>query len=212
MKIRRDIKQRTPDWDIAKLGKISSSHAKRIITPKEWKYSASAKPYMAELIAERLTGEPTAGGPMSRDMLHGVEFEPMARSNFAFCLDADIEEVGGIESDDGRLWISTDGLIDGGREVVELKCPKLVTHILYMLRPELLLEEYACQCHFYLLFPEIERVRLRSYAPELPPVDHVVERDDFTAALAAAVEKFDAELTAAMARINKLREVPACTE
>lgn len=205
-RIIRDVQQRTPDWDLLRMGKVTSSNAHRIITPKERRYSASAKKYMAEIIAERITGEPHSSGPMTRDMMHGVEFEPMARSNFAFDLDAEIEQVGGIVSDCGRWFASTDGIIDNAREVCELKCPNLETHILYMLRPELLLEEYACQCHFYLLFPEVERVRLRSFAPELPPVDHVVIRDDFTEALQLACEKFDEELRVAMARIEKIRE------
>lgn len=201
--IRRDIKQRTDEWHLARCGKITAGACDKIVTPKTRKLSASSDEYMAKLLAEMLTGIPDDGMAMNKAMQDGVDFEPMARSTFTFQTGLKVEEVGGIEW--GLRWTSPDGIIDGGRELLELKKPLLKTHILYLLNPSRLLNDYACQVHGQLAFsPMAERVHLYSFAPELPPVHLVIERDDFTAELGRAVDEFELRLLAALDTIKAM--------
>jgi putative phage-type endonuclease len=83
---------------------------------------------MAELIAERLTGEP-AERFSNAAMAWGTEKEPDARAAYSFVADVTVEECGFVPHPTIAMsGASPDGLV-GADGLVEIKCPNTATHI-----------------------------------------------------------------------------------
>ena len=131
-----DCEQGTDQWRQARLGIPTASCFKRIMT-NAGSASEQATAYMAELIAEALTGQPV-DGYTSDDMQRGIDLEPQARMAYEFETGYSVEQVGGVYLDDSKqIMCSPDGLIPEKHKGLEIKCPRLSTHIKYILEGEL---------------------------------------------------------------------------
>ncbi len=123
-----DIVQGTPEWFAARLGKVTASRVADVIARTKTGYSTSRANYLAQLVAERLTGT-VEDSYSNAAMRWGTETEPQARAAYEFFRDADVAEVGFVPhptiADAGA---SPDGLI-GEEGLVEIKCPNTATHI-----------------------------------------------------------------------------------
>lgn len=123
-----EIIQLSPEWFAARLGRVTASRVADVVARTKTGYGASRANYMAQLIAERLTGE-AAESFQSPAMKWGNDIEPDARAAYEFRHDVDVTLVGFVQhpaiSDSGA---SPDGLIreDG---LIEIKCPNTATHI-----------------------------------------------------------------------------------
>lgn len=84
---------------------------------REW--SEAAKNYAFTLACERLTGEPTSSGYDTWEARRGRFLEDEAREAHSFVIDATIERVGFVTTDDGLYGCSPDGLFapNGGEEI-----------------------------------------------------------------------------------------------
>ena len=125
-----EIEQGSPEWFTARLGIPTASRFKEIITPAKAERSKCASTYLYELLAERVTHEPTESYT-SEWMERGTALEEAARSAYSFLNDTPVQQVGMILNDTGTIGASPDGLIgtDGG---LEIKCPKPSTMMRYM--------------------------------------------------------------------------------
>jgi len=121
--------QGSPEWHAAKLGKVGASRTRDITaTTKSGGYTAGRDNYAAELVTERLTGEP-APKFVSAAMANGTEVEPEGRAAYAFQSDVDVVEVGFIDHPTiAMCGASPDGLV-GEDGLVEIKCPNTATHL-----------------------------------------------------------------------------------
>lgn len=120
--------QQSEEWFAVRLGKVTASRVADVIARTKTGASASRANYMAELVAERLTGT-RAEGFTSPAMQWGTEQEPEARLAYEFRTDATVELVGFIDHPAIEMaGASPDGLVraDG---LVEFKCPNTATHI-----------------------------------------------------------------------------------
>mgnify|MGYP003557979745 FL=1 len=120
--------QGSEEWHTARLGRVTASRVADVIARTKSGPSASRANYMAELVAERLTGT-RAEGFTSPAMQWGTEQEPEARLAYEFRTDATVEQVGFIlHPTIDMAGASPDGLVltDG---LVEIKCPNTATHI-----------------------------------------------------------------------------------
>ena len=120
--------QQSEEWFAARLGKVTASRVADVIARTKSGPSASRANYMAELVAERLTGT-RAEGFTSPAMQWGTEQEPEARLAYEFRHDVTVEQVGFIAHPSIEMsGASPDGLVaaDG---LVEIKCPNTATHI-----------------------------------------------------------------------------------
>ena len=117
MKI-HDCKQNTTEWLDLRAGIPTASQFDRIITPTG-KPSASAIPYMHQLLAERLMGRPITGY-VSFDMDRGKDLEPEAVSFYEFTQDVETMPVGFITNDEETIGASPDRLI-GSDGLLEIK-------------------------------------------------------------------------------------------
>lgn len=123
-----EIIQGSPEWFAVRLGKVTASRVADVVAKTKSGPSASRANYMAELIAERLTGE-TAVAFTNAAMQWGTDKEPEARAAYEFRTDCAIAQVGFvIHPNIADSGASPDGLIaeDG---MAEFKCPNTATHI-----------------------------------------------------------------------------------
>ena len=123
-----EIVQGSPEWFAQRVGKVTASRVADVFAKTKTGYSASRANYLAQLVAERLTGQPTDTFKNAA-MQHGNDTEPQARMAYEAATGLIVTEVAMIEhpripmsgaSPDG--FVGTDGLI-------EIKCPNTLTHI-----------------------------------------------------------------------------------
>ena len=123
-----DCIQGSPEWHAARAGRVTASRISDLMAKTKSGWGAGRANYMAELVAERLSGV-VAEGFSNSAMKHGTETEPHARAAYQFFADAEVTEVGFVIHPAIDLsGCSPDGLVaaDG---MVEIKCPNTSTHI-----------------------------------------------------------------------------------
>lgn len=122
------IEQGTPEWFAQRLGKVTASRIADIIAKTKTGVSASRANYLAQLVAERLTGQ-AADTFKSGAMKHGTETEPLARMAYEAETGNLVTEVAMIQHPKIEMsGASPDGLVDEDG-LVEIKCPNTATHI-----------------------------------------------------------------------------------
>lgn len=184
----KDVIQGTSQWADLRAGIPTASEFHRIVTPS-LKPSKSAEMYLCELIAERLTGEPTVGYT-SHWMDRGSELEKEAVNFYEFTRDIETEKIGFVTSDDGRWGASPDRLC-GDSGLLEIKVGKPATHVGYLLQSGAAYEEYKIQAQSQIWVAEREWNDLMAYNPLLPPAIYRANRDEaFIKPLSAAVQAF----------------------
>jgi putative phage-type endonuclease len=120
--------QGSPEWFAARLGKVTASRVSDVIAKTKSGWSASRANYMAQLVAERLTGQ-VQESYSNAAMVWGTETEPLARSAYEFRTDATVTPAWFIDHPKIAMsGASPDGLI-GDVGLVEIKCPNTATHI-----------------------------------------------------------------------------------
>jgi putative phage-type endonuclease len=112
-------------WLESRMGKATASALSNVMMAKT---AAGYQNYMAQLICERLTGEPVETFK-SAAMEHGTETEPQARAFYELDTGNEVVECGFIPHPTlANSGASPDGLIgdDGG---LEIKAPQPAKHI-----------------------------------------------------------------------------------
>ena len=122
------IEQGTPEWHAQRLGKVTASRISDVVARTKSGWGASRANYMAQLIAERLTGQ-VADSYTNNAMQWGSEKESEAADAYAFYRNADPVAVGFVKHPVIAMsGASPDRLImDDG--LIEVKCPNTATHI-----------------------------------------------------------------------------------
>jgi putative phage-type endonuclease len=162
-----DLVQGSQEWLQARLGRVTASRVADVVaTVKSGGYGASRASYMAELIAERLTGTP-ASKYVNAEMAWGTEKEPEARTAYEFHANSDVKQVGFIlHPSIPESGASPDGLVahDG---LLELKCPTTATHIETLLTGKIP-EKYVKQMLWQMACSDRAWCDFASYDPRLP--------------------------------------------
>lgn len=192
------MEQRSEEWFAARLGRVTASKISDIMARgAKGQKLAGWDNYMAQLLTERLTGEPTEGFT-NEAMRWGTETEPQARAAYEFLTDNPVQEVGFVVHPDiEQSGASPDGLV-GLYGLVEIKCPNISTH-LETLITEAVPKKYVSQMQWQMACTGRHWCDFASFDPRLPPEMHLfvrrVERDEGTiAAMEDAVREFLAEL------------------
>jgi len=203
----RIIRQRTPDWEAARLGKATASRIADVIASTRSGYAASRANYAAQLISERLTGV-KAEAFESAAMRWGQEKEAEALEVYAFEEDADVTQVGFLDHPSIAMsGASPDGLV-GDAGLVEIKCPLTATHI------ETLLGQappgrYLAQMQWQMAVAGRAWCDFVSYDPRLPRDMRLfvrrIDRDDrMIASLEREVQTFLSEIDAVIGKLQSL--------
>jgi hypothetical protein len=179
-----ECEQGSPEWIQARLGVPSASSYAKLITTTG-RASAQADAYINQLVAERLTGEPTffqVTDPMQR----GMDLEPQARTAYEMETGNLVIQVGFLMHDTLQAGASPDGLV-GENGGLEIKCPSGHTHVEY-LRDNVLPTKYFQQVQGCLWISERDWWDFMSYHPKMEPLIVRVFRDEeFIKALECAV-------------------------
>lgn len=200
-----DVKQGSEEWFKARAGVVTASEFDNLISP-EWKarVGQGRDAYLYRKLAERCMGIPLEqGGSWSTDQ--GKILEKEALPWVAFTRDANIERVGFITSDDGRIGCSPDGLIgdDGG---IEAKCPNPDTHLKYLLSGEVP-KEYRAQVYGSMYVTGRAWWYFLSYSRHFPPLLLKVERDEeIMDKIGYAIDWFLEDFSAAFNRIVEIKD------
>lgn len=201
--ILHDVPQNTDAWFALRAGKVTASGVGGVITPKTLKAS-SGLDYLNTLVAETILGKPLntfAGSPVTD---RGHDMEADARAMLSLTLDADIEEVGFISSDDGRCGASPDGKLVGIKEGTETKVPMAKAMVGYALDPDSLYAKYRLQVQFSLWVTGWDAWHLYAFSEVLPSVYRRVEPDsDVFDAFNAHIPPFLARIDAAVKAIRE---------
>lgn len=200
-----DIVQGSAEWHAIRVGKVTASRVADVVAKTKSGWGASRANYMAELIAERLTGE-AAERFTNAAMNWGTEKEPDARAAYEFFRDASVTEIGFVEHPSiGMTGASPDGLVsDDG--MVEIKCPNTATHLETLLT-QTVPAKYNTQMQWQMACSGRQWCDFASYDPRLPEEMSLfvkrVERDDKTIAeLEKDVSAFLAELDEKISKLN----------
>jgi putative phage-type endonuclease len=158
--------QGSQEWIAARLGKVTASRVADVIAKTKTGWGASRANYMAELIAERLTGAP-GDQFINAAMKWGIETEAEARAAYAFYVDVDVVEVGFIEHPKiPSTGASPDGQV-GDDGLVEFKCPNTATHIDTLLGGPIA-AKYIAQMQWQMACTNRRWCDWVSYDPRLP--------------------------------------------
>lgn len=182
------IEQRTDEWYAQRVGKVTASRIADVVAKTKTGWGASRENYMADLIAERLTGQP-AERYTNAAMQWGTEKEPEAIAAYEFLKDCETLEVGFIQhptiemsgaSPDRR--VSADGL-------VEFKCPNTATHIETILTGSIA-NKYILQMQWQMACDKRAWCDYVSFDPRMPAnLQLFVKRVDRDNALIGSLEK-----------------------
>lgn len=207
-----DIIQGSPEWYAIRLGKVTASRVADVIAKTKSGPSASRANYLAELVAERLTGAP-AEHFTNAAMQWGTDKEPDARRLYSFMTDFVVEEVGFVSHPTIPMaGASPDGHI-GADGSVEIKCPNTATHIATLLGSPID-GKYVTQIQWQLACSGRAWCDFVSFDPRLPPemqlfVKRVMRDAARIVELEREVREFLAELDETVAKLRAAYRSPS---
>lgn len=190
------IEQGTIEWHQQRLGKVTASRIADVMMKPT---SAGYQNYRAQLVCERLTGQPTESFT-SAAMQHGTDTEPQARAFYEFETALEVEQVGFIDHPKLAMsGASPDGLV-GSDGLVEIKCPQPATHI-KTLTGAAIDRKYSLQMQWQMECTGRDWCDFVSFCPSLPMEMQMfrerVERDaEQVEEITEAITKFLAEIQA----------------
>jgi putative phage-type endonuclease len=199
------LEQGSDAWLQARLGKVTASRMSDMTARTKSGWGAGRKNYLAELVAERLTGAP-AERYVNAAMAWGTDTEPQARAAYEFDRDVDVAEVGFVDHPHIPMTgASPDGLV-GGDGMLEVKCPNTATHIDTLLTQKIP-AKYIVQMQWQMCCAERQWCDFVSFDPRMPEDLRLfvrrIQRDDARIAeLEDAVRDFLAEIEETIAALR----------
>lgn len=201
--------QGTEEWFKRRLGKVTASKVADVMAKTKTGYGAARANYMAQLIAERLTGNVTESYTNAA-MQWGTETEPQARAAYTFFTDNAVEEVGFVDHPTiGMSGASPDGLV-GEDGLLEIKCPNTATHLDTLLGTDIE-GKYIKQIQWQMACTGRKWCDFVSYDPRLPvklqlKMQRVNRDDEMIAEMEAEVIGFISEMDKKIESLNALQE------
>lgn len=198
--------QQSAEWFAARIGKVTASRVADVVARTKTGYGASRANYLAELVAERLSGARVEGFTNAA-MAWGNEQEPEARLAYEFRTDATVEQVGLIDHPTIAMsGASPDGLV-GADGLVEIKCPITATHIETLLTG-IIPAKYETQMLWQMACTGRAWCDFASFDPRMPEAMRLwvkrLERNDARIAeLEDEVRTFLFELDTTVSRLTK---------
>jgi putative phage-type endonuclease len=201
------MEQGTPEWHQIRLGKVTASRVKDVIAKTKTGYGAGRANYMAQLLCERLTGQPTQG--FSNDaMRHGTEIEPLARVAWELKTGIEVDQIAFVDHPNIPMaGASPDGLIlDNG--LIEIKCPNTATHLETLLTKKVS-SDYITQMQWQMACTGRTYCEFVSFDNRLPEhlqlfIKTIGRDDEFIKTLESEVILFIQELNEKINQLGKI--------
>lgn len=201
------IIQGSAEWHAIRLGRVTASRVADVVAKTKSGPAASRANYMAELIAERLTGEP-AEKFTNAAMQWGTEKEPDARAAYEFRTDATVTEIGFVlHPKIDASGASPDGLV-GDDGLIEIKAPNTATHLETLIGQEIA-AKYITQMQWQMACTGRKWCDFISYDPRLPEsmrlfIKRVPRDDNLIHDLESAIAGFLLEMSVKLSQLNSL--------
>lgn len=198
------FEQGSPEWLAERAGRVTASKISDVMMAKT---TAGFQNYLAQLVCERLTGQPVDTFK-SAAMEHGNETEPQARAFYELESGNEVRECGFIPHPKLE-WsgASPDGLI-GADGLVEIKCPQPAKHIKNLMGGSID-KGYALQMQWQMACTDRQWCDFVSFNPSFPDrlKMHIqrVDRDaELVEEITAATIKFLAEVDAKLRALKAM--------
>jgi putative phage-type endonuclease len=201
-----EIIQGSDEWKALRLGKVTASRVADVIAKTKTGYSASRANYMAQLIAEHLTGV-VADSYANAAMQHGTDTEPEARAAYEFYHGA-VEQIAFVPHHKiEQAGCSPDGLV-GADGLVEIKCPNTATHLETLLG-RTVPSKYEAQMQFQMACTGRQWCDFVSYDPRMPEhmrlfVKRLARDDKRIAEIEGEIAAFLLEMGVKLCELNSL--------
>lgn len=202
-----EILQGSPEWKALRCGKVTASRVADVVARTKTGPAASRANYLAQLIAERLTGSP-AETYTNAAMQHGTETEPEARAAYEFYQGVTVEQVAFVSHPKiDQAGASPDGLV-GADGLVEIKAPNTATH-LETLIGQAVPSRYITQMQFQMACTGRQWCDFVSYDPRMPEnmrlfVKRVHRDNKLIDELETEVASFLLEMAVKLSQLNSL--------
>lgn len=203
------IEQGSIEWFAERCGKVTASRVADVVARTKTGFGASRANYMAQLVAERLTGI-VAESFSNAAMQWGTDMEPEARATYEFFTNATVEVASFVPHPSiAETGASPDGYV-GADGLVEIKCPNTATHIETLLGGSVA-GKYVTQIQWQLACTKRQWCDYVSFDPRMPATMSTfiqrVQRDDaMIASLEADVTDFLNELRLTVHRLRSKYE------
>jgi hypothetical protein len=175
----KGIESYSQQWYTTRLGKVTSSSVWQLtVEPKEkakkeaGELSSTAKEYVMQKVAERLTG--VTRSFQNDATVHGLEQEANAIALYEMTYGYIVEETGFIEHIAGWYGGTPDGYIKQENGIVQVKCPyDYKNHLSFMLIDSVETfkakhREYYWQCLSDMIVTNTNWCDFVSYCPDMP--------------------------------------------
>ena len=192
------MEQGSPEWLALRAGKVTASRVSDVMAKTT---TAAYQNYMADLIAERLTGQ-KAESFTNAAMQWGVDKEPQARVEYEIKTGSLVEQVAFVEHPTIQMFgCSPDGYV-GDDGLIEIKCPNTSTHIDYI-RQDKAPTKYVNQMQCQMAVTGRKWCDFVSFDPRLPEKLQLfivrLDRDDeYISKMEVVVQEFLNEVTSAV--------------
>jgi len=192
MKIHTGFEQNSLQWMMARAGVVTASEMDALITPfGKVRTGDGVWTYLTKKLAEKWSGAPLPSG-QTFDMEQGNLVEEQAKPAFTIHTGIQIRNVAFITTDDGFAGCSPDALADDVG--VEIKCPRLETHVGYLLEGTLP-TQYVAQVQASMYVTGFKSWHFFSYRRKMPPLHLVIKRDEkYQDALKSALDSFEEQM------------------
>lgn len=201
------MKQGTQEWKLSRVGHVTASRISDLMARTKTGWGAGRQNYLAQLVAERLTGV-TGESFTNSAMQWGTDTEPKARDTYSFFSNKEVRQVGFIAHPFIPMaGCSSDGFVDHDG-LVEIKCPNTSTHIDTLLDQEVP-EKYVKQMQFQMACTGRNWCDFVSFDPRMPVELQIfvrrINRDkDTISQIEMAVRDFLLELDQKVAALKEL--------
>ena len=194
-----ELVQGTADWLQIRCGKLTASRVAEALAKTKSGWGAGRDNVMAQLIAERLTGQPMETYTNAA-MQWGTATEPQAREAYAAATFYTVTQVGFVHHPTIEgFGCSPDGLVEDDG-LVEVKCPNTATHIDTLLALSIP-EKYITQVQAQMSCTGRQWTDFVSFDPRMPENMRLfvkrVYRDD------AAIKKMEADIADFLEQLHK---------
>jgi putative phage-type endonuclease len=159
-----DAPQRSPEWFAARLGRLTGTAAKDMLSKPT---TAGYQNLVIRLVTERLTGEPQDDPFSNEAMEWGVAHEDEARIAYEMATGLNVKESGFLAHDALMAGCSLDGHVGDYEGIVEIKCPFKTARHITTLRGGVP-SEYLPQINHNLWMSGADWCDYVSYDPRLP--------------------------------------------
>jgi YqaJ-like viral recombinase domain len=182
-----DAPQRSMEWYAARAGRLTGSMAHTILMSgkKKGEESKTRRDYILQLVSERIDHSRQERMFWTADMQRGVDIEPIAFGMYEALTGNMVQKSGFLQHKTLQAGCSLDGHIGDFSGIIELKCPKMATHLIYLANPELLMSEYRAQVQHNLWIAGAAFCDLVSFDNRLPGNKQMVR---------VRMERYDAQL------------------